>query len=221
MIARTLINTQIKPLTLDNSASHALSEMHKYHTQHLPLVEGEVFLGLIDEYNLIDISKSDKLLKDLSLDLILTSVNENAHVFEVIRAINDNQLTAMPILSDKQSYSGLITLSNLLTYLATANSVQEVGGIITLEMPASSYVLSDIARIVETNNARILNVFVTQPTAESSHIEVTMKINTPDLAAIIQTFERYEYTIKEMFEENEYSVDLQDHYDSFMRYLNV
>ncbi len=208
-------------MTFDDTVAGALSLMHTYHTQHLPLVADNKMLGLIDEYNLIDVHKPASPLSELSLELLQIAVNEHAHIFEVIRAISENQLTAMPIVSDEQEYIGVITLSNLLTYLATANSVQEQGGIITLEMAANDYVLSDIARIVEANNARILNVFVTQPTADNSRIDVTMKINTPDLAAIIQTFERFEYTVKEIFEENEHSADLQDHFDSFMRYLNV
>jgi len=52
-------------------------------------------------------------------------------------------------------------------------------------------------------------------------LEVTIKINRTDLSAIIQTFNRYNYTIKASFHQSEYVDDLKDRFDSFMSFLNI
>jgi len=57
---------------------------------------------------------------------------------------------------------------------------------------------------------------------ESRKMSVTLKINSTDISAIIQTFNRYNYTISASYMT---SKDLdefyQDRFDEFLNYLNV
>jgi hypothetical protein len=80
--------------------------------------------------------------------------------------------------------------------------------------------LSEIARIVESNDAKILSSYISSH-IDSTKLEVTIKINRTDLSAIIQTFNRYNYTIKASFHQSEYVDDLKDRFDSFMSFLNI
>jgi len=82
------------------------------------------------------------------------------------------------------------------------------------------YSLSEISRIVESNDAKILSLYISSHT-DSTKLEVTIKINRTDLSAIIQTFNRYNYTIKASFHQSEYVDDLKDRFDSFMSFLNI
>jgi hypothetical protein len=84
----------------------------------------------------------------------------------------------------------------------------------------NDYALSEIAQIVETNDAKILSLYITS-IPDSTMIELTLKINRMDIQPILQTFTRYEYTIKASFAEAEYYDDLLDRYNSLMNYLNI
>jgi acetoin utilization protein AcuB len=75
-----------------------------------------------------------------------------------------------------------------MSQITAINSINEPGGILVLEMNQHDYTLTQIARIVEENNAKILSSFITS-LPESTQIEVTLKINTTDLDRIIQTFQ--------------------------------
>lgn len=100
-------------------------------------------------------------------------------------------------------------------------SVEKVGGIIILEMTIHDYALYEIAQIVESNNAKILSLFVTVNEATTG-ITVTLKTDVTDLASIIKTFERYNYKIKASFlSEDMLKVFYQDRYDSFINYLDI
>jgi len=79
--------------------------------------------------------------------------------------------------------------------------------------------MSEIAQIVESNGARILNSFITEVN-ENEVIKLTLKLNVLNIAPIIQTFERYEYTVAMIYNYSENNDDLSDRYDSLMRYLN-
>jgi hypothetical protein len=89
-----------------------------------------------------------------------------------------------------------------------------------LEMAKSDYSMAQIAQIVESNDARILSSYI-MSSADSTNIEVTLKINKIELDRIIRTFERYDYVIKASFQKSSYNDDLKFRYDALMNYLNM
>jgi len=52
-------------------------------------------------------------------------------------------------------------------------------------------------------------------------MQVSLKINKNDLKDIQQSFERYQYTVLAVLHQSEYENQLQERYDSLMRYLEV
>ena len=87
-------------------------------------------------------------------------------------------------------------------------------------MSRSDYSMSEIAQIVESNDARILSSYImTSP--DSTNIELTLKLNKIELDRIIRTFERYDYIIKASFQKSNENDDMQFRYDSLMNYLNL
>jgi acetoin utilization protein AcuB len=48
-----------------------------------------------------------------------------------------------------------------------------------------------------------------------------VKVNATDLRAIIQTFERYNYTVMAKYDQADHEEHLKDRYDSLMNYLNI
>jgi CBS domain-containing protein len=140
----------------------------------------------------------------------------------VIEIISRLKLTVIPVLEeDKKTYLGLITLNDLMQYIERIYSVREPGGIIVLDLNSVDYSLSEISRIVESNDAKILSLYV-KSAADSRKIELTIKINRTNLTSIIQTFLRYDYTIKTTYVREDDMKDLlEDRYNSFMRFLNI
>ena len=95
------------------------------------------------------------------------------------------------------------------------------GGVIVLELNIHDYSLAHIARIVEDNDAKIMSSRVTS-IADSMKMEVSLKVNRTDVTSIIQSFMRYDYTVKASYRGNDRSEDvLRNHYEQLMMYLNV
>ena len=59
--------------------------------------------------------------------------------------------------------------------------------------------LAQIAQIVEGNGAKILSTLCLPNSLNSEIIEVLIKINQEELSGILQTFERYQYAIKQKY----------------------
>jgi len=220
MIAKSIINKTIPPLKPQDTAAKALSWMSEFHLLHLPLVSNKKLINIISEYDLMETTDALKTIAEIGLPNHLCMIHEYDHIYEVVRQLKKNQLTIMPVVNEKNEYLGMITQDGLIHFFASAGSVHENGGIIILEITHKDYSLAEIAQIVESNNARILNVFV-HDEPQTHKLEVSLKINASDMEEIISTFERYEYTVKAYHEEASYTDHLQDRLDSLMNYLNI
>jgi hypothetical protein len=99
--------------------------------------------------------------------------------------------------------------------------MDQPGGIIVLELIERDYSLSQIAQIIESNNVKVLSMYITSP-PDSTKLEVTLKVNTGDLGSVIRTFERYNYEVKTWVTNND-SMDsfYSERFDLLMKYLNI
>lgn len=93
--------------------------------------------------------------------------------------------------------------------------------LIVLEVPINDYTLSEIARVVEDNNARIIRLEVL-PSKDGGSLLVSLKLDVSDISAILRSFERYSYTILYYFmKEGEVSDTYEDRLNELLHYLDM
>jgi len=221
MIAKQIITDAITPLKPADTGSDALMFMDEMKVSHLPVVEGNKFLGLVSETDIYNMKDPDAPLGEQKLPQMNVFVNEYQHFFNVIGVMAANNLTLVPVVDDKVHYIGSIMINNLVKYFSLTGAISSMGSIIVLELNQNDYVLSQISQIVESHDQKILSLYVTSQ-KDSTKIEVTMKVNSMDIQPLIQTFNRYNYIIKATYSEStEMYEDLRDRYDALMNYLNI
>lgn len=220
MIAKHLITDGIMPLKTSDTGRTALSWMEDQRVMHLPIVNESSFLGLISEFDIYNLNHLDEPIGSYSLSLNKPYVYEYQHLFDALRQLYINKLSLIPVLDEHDNYVGAITLQSLLEHFAESFSVAEPGGVVVLEMSVNDYALSEIARIVESNDAKILSLYITAD-PDSTRMQLSLKINRVDLTAILQTFNRFNYNILASFSERDDQDDMRDRYDALMNYLNI
>lgn len=220
MIAKEMISNLVPPLKTSDTGDKALIWMHEFGVNHLPIVSGDQYLGMITEDDIMDLSEPMAAIGGYELSLHKAYVGENAHLYEVIKTMVEDRLTLVPVVGENNVYEGVITFENIMKYFAELNSVTEPGAIIVLHLNKNEYSLAEIARIVESNDARILSSHVFE-SKENNHLEVVLKLNVSDIRSIVSTFERFEYTIGGFYQEDAYHDQMKDRFDSFMNYMNI
>jgi acetoin utilization protein AcuB len=220
MIAKQLVTDEIPPLKPSDSGLMAINWMDEFKVSHLPIVKKGEYLGLISDTDILDLNITDDPIGKSKFTLIRPFVSESAHVYEVITMVSKLKLTVVPVLDEKENYVGLIPVTVLLQYLSNLIATTETGGIIELEMNINDYSLSQIAQIVESNDAKILSCYMSN-LPDSTKVAVTLKINRADLSAILKTFYRYNYNVKASFHQSQFDDDFKNRFDSFMNYLNI
>jgi CBS domain-containing protein len=220
MTASDLISDIIPPLKHTDTADLALRWMDEFRVSHLPVIKGQNFVGVISESDILDKSDPSKTLDELFDVLPRPYVFENNHVYDMLKMFADTKCTVIPVLTEGERYKGSAALIDVISYVSTMAGLVDEGAVLVIEVSERDYSLAHIAQCVETNNARLLSAFITS-TPNSSQIEVTLKINERDLSRIIQTFERFEYTIVGTYHKDSYFEDLQRRYDELMKFLNI
>jgi CBS domain-containing protein len=221
MVAKDLISEIIPSLKTSDTGQTALNWMEIFRISHLPIVNNQDFLGLISDADIYDMNQPEEPIGNHELTILKPYVTVDQHLFEVIGLASRLKLSVVPVLDAKNHYKGVITTSDLIRRIAGISSMDQPGGIIVLEMVERDYSLSQIAQIVESNNIRVLSMYITSP-SDSTRLEVTLKVNTIDLLAVIRTFERYNYDVKTWVTTND-SIDqfYSERFDLLMKYLNI
>ena len=219
MQASTLISSSLITLHPDDDGDKALSLMDELRVNHLAVVRNSFYLGVISEKEILSWVKTDECIDEHLSELSAPSVTGSQHLFDIIQEIELNSLSIMPVLDEKKHYLGSITNRKLLYTIAKSTGVQSIGGMIVIQMKENDYSMSEISRIIESNNTKILSSYITSiPNAQL--IELTVKLNKVDISAIVKDFERFDYTITASYNRDSDDDDFLDRYESLMRFLN-
>lgn len=220
MFAAEIISDAIPSLRADDTVQKALDRMNDFKLKHLPVVNEVTLLGLVSEDDLLNIDNHDTLLSDSSVNILNVFVLSNVHTYDVIRLLSQLKLTAVPVLDQQKNYVGLISINNMVNAVAEQYAVNEPGGIIVLEISNRDNSLAHIAQIVEADNAQVLSSYVNS-FEDSTRLQVTLKVNKTEITSLVASFERYDYLVKEVYNNTQIDDGSQERYDSFMNYLNV
>ncbi len=220
MIASELISDILVPLKTSDTVEMAISFMAEFKVSHIPVVNNTSYLALVCEDDLLSDVDLDSPVGNIKLALPRLMINDYQHIYDVIRMMSQHKLTLLPVVDADENYLGAISMESLTANIDKMAAINQPGAIIVLEMSQNDYSLSEIAQIIESNDARILSMYVTSK-IDSTIMDVILKINRHDLTQIVSTFNRYNYTIKAYYGEEEDPGDLKDRFDSLMNYLNV
>jgi predicted transcriptional regulator len=220
MLAKDLLSNNMTPLKTSDSGIMALSLMEEYKTTHLPIANSGIYFGLVSEDDIYSYNHFEEAIGAHPISQANISALANQHIYDILQMIHENKLSLLPIVDEKNHYLGSVISRELIVQLADITGIVNPGGIIILEMNIHDYSLSEIAQIVESNNRKIINCYV-GTFKESTKVEVTIKLNSVDIEAVLQTFIRYNYQIKASYTDVDLNENLTDRYDSLMNYLNI
>ncbi len=221
MFTKYLISESIPIASVDETAKEILDKMQQNDVSELPVVTSNKLIGLISKSDITSLDDINKPLKKYDLDLNNVFVTTEQIFLDAMSSVAKFKLSIIPVIDNEDLYAGSISTKDLLAFFVNFAGTSERGGLIILEMNINDYVLTEIAQIVESNDAKIVNLYVSY-TENSSLINVAIKLNTTEISPVVQTLERYEYNIKyrsvsDELLDNFYNERLHE----FINYLNV
>ena len=193
MLAKEFLIKQIPVLKLSDSGGSALSLMEECKLKHLPVVaEDGKFLFLLSERDLFLMTNVENSIENISI--YSPYVNEETPVLEILRMMSNEQLSVLPVVNSRGIYIGSITLPVLIEKMAELTNAGLTGALIALELNSQDYLLSEIVRLTEANNARILSL-LSYPVDATAKLIVLIKIDLEDASPILRSLERFNFNI--------------------------
>ena len=164
--------------------------------------------------------KLRKIIKKLIKEAATTDVPDaQPHNNTGINVLEDLLKKIIPVLEDDESFMGIITMEDLFTKIISRFGLNSDGSLLVIEVPQQDFQLSELIRILEMENVHLFSVLVSME--NFPNIEITLKTDIKDINSVLQTLERYSYTVKAYFENDQYIHQLKDRYESLISYLNV
>jgi acetoin utilization protein AcuB len=221
LLAEKLISDSLTSVNSADKGRKALNSMDVYRVSHIPVVNDSKYLGLVSDRLIYDLNLID-LPIGTQIDKLNTShVHREQHIFEVAILMYKLKLSVLPVLDTDHYYLGAITLYDLARRFAKLFSLEEIGGVIVLEMNVNNYSLSEICQIVESNDIKILSCFLDRKHG-TNNLDVILKLDNDELSPLIQAFIRYNYNVKAVYLDQSELKDLyKDRFDQFMKFMNI
>ncbi|MDX5320421.1 MAG: CBS domain-containing protein [Bacteroidota bacterium] len=220
MLAGDFLSSKLFPLKPTDSVQVALELMNELNVAYLPVVEDGQVRGYLSVGNLLDQKPKSKKIGSLLPHTPAPIIQEKQHLFDVIRLFANLPSTVVAVVDSEEKFLGIISAKELIRQMAEFSGFLEAGSILTLNIGLQDYSLSEIARIVEYNNAKILSVHL-QALPDSRRILVHLKLNTSDLKSLVATFERYNYQVTASYYNEDDQGALKDRFNLLMRYLDM
>lgn len=186
---------------------------------HLPVVENKHLLGSVAERDIQIIEDDDKTIAELSYLFQSFFAQKKTNWLELLKIFALNDATIIPVLDQRQKYLGYYELCDILHIFNSTPFLNDSGAILVVSKGIKDYSFSEIAQIVESNNAKFLGAFISSFNEE--FVEVTIKLSDHDLNNTIQSFRRYNYSILTGFHVDEYLNTLKERSDYLQKYLNI
>jgi hypothetical protein len=221
MIAEELINQMIPALKLTDTAEKAIIWMEELKTNQLPVIENRTFKGLISEDLILESNDLDRKIADFRLISENCYVNEEQHLFDIIRVAQEHDSELVAIVNNEDEFLGVSRHEDTIRAFSNTLTVQGQGGILILQMNIIDYSLSEISRLIESDDAKILGCFLSQNHDDPSLVYLTLKINKEDLTTVIATLERFDYHIVAKFHDNNNVNTERERLDNLLNFLNI
>ncbi|MFO7869053.1 MAG: CBS domain-containing protein [Bacteroidales bacterium] len=221
MIARTLLTETIHPLFDSVNEKEAYEYMHTHKIFHVPVInEDSKLCGLLAEEDIYP-PDAHKIIGKHPEKYSTVKVFAHQHFFEICELVFNQHISSVPVVEENDAYIGLITAHDLIKYFTRIYSFHNPGAIIVLSVLIQDYSLSEISHIIEENDAKIISMY-TDIENDSQNMDIIIKLNTQEISSILQTFTRYEYTVKTHFEGyDKLQAMYKERVESILNYINI
>ncbi len=186
---------------------------------HFPIVEEGHLLGLIAEIDIRTIFEDEKELGNFQYLYQFFFTEEDNNLLEILKIFAVNETNLIPVINNKKEYLGYCDLVDILHVYNNTPFLKNEGTVLGIEKNVSEYSFSEICQIIESNDGKMLGIFISE--TDASTVKITIKFYSLEVNKIIQSFRRYNYKVLSKHKEDFYLEDLKERSSYLQKYLNI
>ncbi len=212
------ILTNIPVFTVNDSFEKILEFFKESTYSHIAITEQGRFLGVFSENDIETIDATSKI-DAFRYDLETFFARKETNWMDVLEVFARNEANLLPVLGTEEEVLGYYDLTDIVAVFIDIPFFTDPGNILVVATGINDYSFSEIAQIVESNNAKMIGAFITD--VQNDVVQVTIKISTVNFNEVVQTFRRYNYHILFGTSDDQFLEGLKQRSDYLDKYLNV
>lgn len=206
----------LKPSATINEVVTLFSEVSY---SHLPIVENKLLIGLVSESDILTIEETSSSLIEYDYLFDHFSIKYGDNWIDILKVFAASDTNLLPVLTEANQYLGYYELSDVLHFFNDTPLLNEDGYFIVLEKGLKDYSFSEISQITESNDAKLIGVFISG--YHKDMIQITLKISGEKINDVIQAYRRYGYNLLTKHKEDILLEELKDRSNYLQKYLNM
>ncbi len=220
MKAKDIITSSLPTIRSDDYVYQVIELMEEYKVAHLPLVDEDgMYIALVADEVLYN-EDEEKKISDIDLEFFRPLVYENQNIFDVFNVLAQIKVSVLPVLDKANVYLGSILVNDLIYKTIEFFGLAQEGAVLLMRVKYIDYSVTQIGNIIEANNAKIISFFTVPE--DDTYQKVIIKVNTPDVLSLLETFERYEYEVENvLFDDEKYKEIYEERWEALMKYLSI
>ena len=212
------ITNDYKAIDIQETIANVQEFFEELNYSHFPVVDEGMYIGSIASEDM-ETFDSNKKVFDYRYSLEGFFARNTMIWLDVLEVFAKNNTNLIPVLDETNKYIGYYEITDIMIFFHETPFLKEAGSVIIIKKRVLDFSMGEITQIIESNNGKILGLFISK--ADAENIEVTVKISLGVMNEIIQSFRRYDYEIvSEHFEDN-YINTLKERSDYLDKYLNI
>jgi hypothetical protein len=196
MQAADFIHPLIPSIQIADPVGSALKKMEALELTSLPVVEGGLFLGFVEDEILLEQEHLDVQIAQVELECAACWVYADQHLYDLIRVATEHQAKWVAVLDREQHYLGVVPTQDALAAYADNFSIHSQGSIL------------------------VLSLLHTDP-MDAQSVEVTLKLDKPDSRHVKATLLRFGYQVKDFAQEEVGQSTDEERIGNLLRFLDI
>ena len=221
MQAADFIHPLIPSIQIADPVGSALKKMEALDLTSLPVADGGLFLGFVEDEILLVQEHLDVQIAQVELECAACWVYSDQHLYDLIRVATEHQAKWVAVLDREQHYLGVVPTQDALAAYADNFSIHSQGSILVLSLQMNDFQLSEIARLVESENCKILSCLLHTDPMDAQSVEVTLKLDKPDSRHVKATLLRFGYQVKDFAQEEVGQSTDEERIGNLLRFLDI
>ena len=201
--------------------SQPIGELHSFfeysNYSHAAITEQGVLVGCVPNYVLTPYEE-DAQIAELIDELENFYVLDTTYWLDALEKVLLADADIIPVVDEQRNFLGYYLLEDLEIFLARTPFLTQSGTVIVVSVRKEAYSISQLTQLVEGNNARVLGVI--QTADHGTRIEITLKVITESISALLTELRRYDYHIESTIYEDLFAQQLKERSAYFEKFLN-
>ncbi len=215
MFIKEYISKDYPAFNASDSIEEANETAKEFGYSHIFVERKGVFLGAVSQAFLDE--SPEGTLETLEIHFEKFAILDDGSLLDSIKLFHIFNANVIPVINKEEKYLGYLSCDDIFSEFSKYPLFSENGALLTVQTNSAHYSFTEIAKIVESNNAKIYGCFISS--VQENSIQITLKISNENLSSIDETFERYGYSVLHKYYSDEKEDLMKDRFGFFQKYL--